>query len=205
MKLKGFYFVTDRRLSKAGNIKDVRNALKAGVQVVQYREKSASTKELFIRALALRRICKNTIFIVNDRADIALAVGADGVHLGSSDMPYSAARKILGPRKIIGLTVHNLKEAINAQKQGADYLGVAPVFPTATKVDAGNPCGVKLVKRIKKAVRIPVVAIGGIKLSNARQVIDAGADCICAISAVVAKRDVKKEILSFKKLFKNNG
>lgn len=198
--MKGYYFITDSGLSRAGNISDVRNAVRAGVEVVQYREKSASTKHMYEEALILRGICKDVTFIINDRIDVALASGADGVHIGQDDMPYILARKILGRNKIIGVTVHSVEEAGKAQKMGADYLGVSPIFATRTKKDAGLPAGVALIKGIKKAVSIPIVAIGGIDLSNATSVIHAGADCICAISAVITTPSVKKEIEKFRKL-----
>jgi len=201
MKINGYYFITDSGLSKNGNISDVKEAVKAGVGVVQYRQKCATSKEMYDEAFTLRQICKDIIFLVNDRVDIALAVGASGVHLGQDDLPYSVAREILGKKKIIGITVHNVKEAKIAARQGADYLGVSPIFATGTKADAGKPAGVETIKEIKKSVNIPIVAIGGINLSNAKEVIDAGADSLCAISAVVTKKDVKKEIEKFHRLF----
>lgn len=200
----GYYFITDAKLSCAGNISDVRNALKAQVKFIQYRNKCASTKEMLDEALALRKICKKAKLIINDRVDIALAVNADGVHLGQDDLLYKIARELLGKKKIIGVTVHSLKEAIAAKKQGADYLGVSPIFATGTKLDAGKPRGIKLIREIKKCVSIPVVAIGGINLSNAQEVVSAGADGLCAISAVITKQDIKKEIRKFQKLFINS-
>jgi len=200
--MKGFYFITDADLSRLGNYSDVRKAVSAGVEVVQYRNKTASTQALYSEALRLRKICRKTLFLVNDRVDIALAVGADGVHLGQQDLPYQAARRLLGKEKIIGITVHNLKEARLAQKIGADYIAASPVFSTGTKSDAGKPLGLALFKDIAGGVSIPVVAIGGINLKNAPLVIKAGASALCAISAVVTKRDVKKETRKFQEIFK---
>jgi thiamine-phosphate pyrophosphorylase len=202
--MKGFYFVTDSGLSRRGNISDVKNALAAGVKVVQYREKNLSTKDMLEVAMRLREICKKAAFIINDRVDIALISRADGVHLGQGDLPYRLARKLLGKKRIIGLTVHNIREAEEAQKLGADYLGVSPIFNTRTKKDAGRAAGAALIKKIRKQIPLPIVAIGGINLSNAPQVIDAGADCLCAISAVVAKPDVKSEIEKYQKLWKKH-
>lgn len=199
--MKGYYFVTDAGLSRAGIIADVKKAIQAGVRVIQYRNKTGSTAELYKEAAELRRWCKNTCLLINDRVDIALAVDADGVHLGQEDMPVHEARRLLGRKKIIGLTVHSLKEAKEAQESGADYIGVSPIFATATKLDAGEPAGVALVRKIRKEVSLPLVAIGGITLENAAQVISAGANALCAISAVITKKDVKKEILKFQKLF----
>lgn len=199
--MRGFYFITDSRLSRKGVLNDVRNAIKAGVEVVQYREKFKSTREMFKEALLLRRICSDATFLVNDRIDIALAVKADGVHLGQGDLPISVARKLLGKDKIIGITVHNLKEALLAQKQGADYLGVSPVFATKTKSDAGKPIGIKRLREISERARIPIVALGGISLKNVKQVVRSGADSICAISAVLNKPDVHAKLKKFHKAF----
>lgn len=200
--MKGFYFITDVHLSRAGNMNDVRDALKAGVKVVQYRDKQSSTKEMYEEALKLRRICRKAVFLINDRVDIALSVNADGVHLGQDDLSYGVARKLLGENKMIGVTVHSLKEAKEAQRLGADYVSISPIFATQTKLDAGFPKGIALIKDIRKHIRIPIVAIGGINLSNASKVIEAGADALCAISAVVAKRNVRGEIEKFQTLFK---
>jgi thiamine-phosphate pyrophosphorylase len=200
--LKGYYFITDATLSRAGNISDVKNAISAGVKVVQYRDKYSSTKQMYEQAKKLKSICKKATFLVNDRIDIALSVGADGVHLGNLDMPYSIARKILGRRKIIGLTVHTLKEAIQAEELGADYISVAPIFATRTKKDAGRPCGCGLISQIRKKVSLPIVAIGGITYDNASEVITCGADCVCAISDVVTQPNVRAQIEKFQALFK---
>lgn len=205
MKLRGYYFITDSALSRAGNLSDVKAAVKAGVKIVQYRNKTGTTQDMLKEAMQLKAMCKKAgaIFLINDRLDIALALGADGVHLGNDDMPYKAARRLLGEKKIIGLTAHNVKEATAAQNQGADYIGVSPVFMTDTKPDAGVPAGIELVKKVRHAVSIPIAAIGGINLYNAPEVVGAGADGICAISAVVTMPDVRKEIEKFQGLWYN--
>ncbi len=199
--MKGYYFITDSDLSRAGNISDVMQAAACKVEVVQYRNKNAETREMYDEAQRLREICRDLTFLINDRIDIALAVDADGVHLGQSDMPCTIARKLLGREKIIGVTVHNLSEALEAERQGADYLGVSPIFKTATKPDAGKPAGITLIEEIRKEVDIPLIAIGGINHSNAPEVIRAGADGICAISCVVASDDVAAQIKRFQDLF----
>jgi len=200
--MKGYYFITDAKTSRAGNLNDVKNAVRANVEVVQYREKYKNTHQMYEEAVKLRAICKDIKFLINDRVDIALAVDADGVHLGNDDLPFSVARKLLGKNRIIGVTAHNLKEAQAAEKLGADYLGVSPIFLTTTKPDAGKPAGLELIRQIKKNVSLPIVAIGGINLSNAKDVVNAGADSLCAISAVVSAADVKAEIEKFQALFK---
>lgn len=186
------YFITDRKLSRRGDVEDVRAALAGGVRVVQYRQKDLPTRGLIVEAFKLRKPCakNNALFLVNDRVDVALAVGADGVHLGQDDMPLASARKILGKKSIIGVTVHNVGEAVAAEKGGANYLGVSPIFATATKADAGKPGGLALLREVKSKVKIPCVGIGGINEGNMMDVLSAGADGVAMISAIVVKDDV---------------
>lgn len=199
--IRGYYFISDSGLSRAGTLSDVKAAVSAGVTVVQYREKNADTRRMVDEARALREICRGITFLINDRVDVALAVGADGVHLGQNDLPYSAARRILGSKRIIGLTVHSLEEARWAQEAGADYIGAAPIFSTQTKSDAGASIGIDGLKQICQQISIPAAAIGGITPANAADVIAAGADAVCAISAVVAQDDPAGEIRKFQELF----
>ncbi len=205
--MKGYYFITDSKLSRAGNESDVFCAVSCGVRVVQYRNKNSETREMYQEAVRLGEICRDfgSIFLINDRIDIALAAKADGVHLGQSDMPCPAARRLLGRDKVIGVTVHNLAEALEAQSVGADYLGVSPIFQTATKPDAGKPAGIRLIEEIQREVDIPLIAIGGINHDNAHEVVRAGADGLCAISCVVAKENVREEISKFQEIFKAHG
>ena len=200
--MRGYYFITAAALSRAGNESDVAAAVAAGVRVVQYRQKQGLTFDLVAEARQLRQLCRHIRFLVNDRVDLALEVGADGVHLGQEDLSYHEARKLLGPDKIIGVTVHTVAEALAAQAGGADYLGVSPIFATGTKADAGAPTGVALLAEIRRRVTLPLVAIGGITLAKAPAVIGAGADGVCAIAAVVTKADVKSEIDKFQRLFR---
>jgi thiamine-phosphate pyrophosphorylase len=199
--MKGYYFITDTRLSRAGNVRDVELALAAGVRVVQHRDKEASPAAMIAEARVLRRLCRGALFLVNDRVEVALAVEADGVHLGQEDLHYSEARRLLGEQKIIGITVNTVEQAVEAASLGADYLGVSPIFATQTKADAGEPAGLSLLREIRALVNLPLVAIGGITLDNAPNVIAAGADSICAISAVVTKPDVREAISDFQRLF----
>ena len=196
------YFITDSSLTKKGVIEDVKSAVKAGVKIIQYREKNKSTREMIKEANEIKIICKqcklnDVLFIVNDSIDVALAVDADGVHLGNDDMPYHIARKLLGKDKIIGLTVHNLKEAKYAEEIKADYIGVSPIFETKTKPDAGLPGGLELIKKIRSEIKIPIVAIGGINENNIESVLNAGAKSIAIISAIITKPDVEKECRKF--------
>lgn len=200
-----FYFVTDSSLSRNGILSDVKAAVKAGCKIVQYREKNKSTRDMIKAATKIKKLCKkDVIFLVNDRLDVALAVNADGVHLGQEDMDIEIARKLLGSEKIIGLTVHNSKEAIFAEKSGADYIGLSPIFATNTKGDAGKACGIEMIKKARKAVKIPIAAIGGINKGNIREVVKAGADSAAAISAILCSDDVFKEVSKFKKSIMEN-
>ena len=195
----GLYFITDRNLTKKTIMSDVISAINAGVKIVQYREKDLSTKEMYQEAKAIREITKdkNVILIINDRIDIALAVDADGVHIGQDDMPFEIARKILGEDKIIGLTVHNTDEAILGEKLGANYLGVSPIFATSTKKDAGKPAGIELIKNVKKIVKTPLVAIGGINYENVDEILKTGVSNVAVISAIVTKENVEEECRKF--------
>jgi thiamine-phosphate pyrophosphorylase len=199
--VKGYYFITDRTLSKNGNASDVRMADRSGVPFIQYREKNMASRKMYEEALALKALCTKSRFIVNDRLDIALAVDADGIHIGQEDIPPAIVRRLAGKRKIVGVSVTSVEEAIAAEEAGADYLGVSPIFATNTKADAGSPVGISLIIQIKKAVKLPVAAIGGITLANAKSVIEAGADMISAISAVVGADDVLSAIQQFEELF----
>jgi thiamine-phosphate pyrophosphorylase len=198
-----FYFITDSNLTRKSIYDDVIAALKAGVKIVQYREKHKSTKEMIEEAARIKELCKDkAIFLINNRVDIALAVDADGVHLGQDDMPYEITRQMLGHDKIIGMTVHNIEEAEAAQNLGADYVGASSIFETTTKKDAGKARGLELIKNLREKTNLFIVGIGGINLDNVTSVIEAGADSAAAISAVVAKDDVEKEIRKFIEIIK---
>lgn len=195
-----FYFITDSALSKRGNVSDVRAALSAGAKPVQYREKYAGGKKMLAEALEIKKMCDESgaKLIINDNIALCLAVGAAGVHLGQDDMPLKVARTLL-PKKIIGVTVHNLREALDAEREGADYLGVSPIFATPTKSDAGRPCGTELLCLIRAKTSLPLSAIGGITLKNLAEVIDAGADSVSAISATVGTGDVRAAVADFRR------
>ena len=199
--IKNFYFITGNGLSRRGDISDVADALRSGVSVVQYRDKEADSCAMYRKARELKRLCAKALFLVNDRIDIALAVNADGVHLGQHDLPLAVARKMLGSKKVIGVSVDTLSQASLAVKEGADYLGIGPIFSTSTKTDAHSPVGVDLIKKVKARLDIPIVAIGGISVDNAPEVVAAGADALCAISAVVTKTNVERQIKRFQALF----
>jgi len=181
------YLVTDRELCRGEFLESIESAIKGGVSVVQLREKDASSAEFYRMALELRKLtCRYGVpFIINDRLDIALAVDADGLHIGQSDMPLEVARRLLGSEKIIGVSASCVEEAKLALEGGADYLGVGAVFPTGTKGDADS-VSIDELRRIKGSVDIPVVAIGGINEANAHVPLSAGIDGISVVSAIVA-------------------
>lgn len=167
-------------------------AIAGGATVVQYREKAASTRQMIAEAQALRELTRRAgvPLIVNDRLDVALAIDADGVHVGQDDMPAALARRLIGPDKILGVSAANLAEAMQAAQDGADYLGVGPIFATPTKPDAAPPIGMEGLRAICRQVALPIVAIGGINAANAADAIRAGAHGIAVVSAVVAAEDV---------------
>ncbi len=188
------YVVTDRGLSKGLPDSEVaRMAYEGGADVVQLRMKDADGREMLEQALLIREIadeyCK--FFIVNDRVDIAMASGADGVHLGQSDIPLTVARDLMGDDAIIGVSVDNVEQAIEAEENGADYVGVGAIFKTSTKPDACQGVGLDAIFSIREAVDIPIVAIGGINRGNIQDVIKAGADSAAVVSAVVAQDDIR--------------
>ncbi len=189
------YLITDPLLAKGSLISTVKSAILGGVTMVQYRNKHAQTKTLIKEASMLRKITKEkrVPLIINDRVDVALAVDADGVHVGQDDMPINIARKLLGAKKIIGASVKTLKQAKQAEEEGADYLGVGSVFATKTKTDAGKPIGLERLKQIVSLVNIPVVGIGGIAKENAAEVIKAGAKGVAVASAIMGKENPQKE------------
>ena len=162
-------------------------------------------KEMIEEASLLKEICLGkAIFLINDRIDVAIAANADGVHIGQEDMPFLKAREILGKDKIIGLTVHNVKEAVDAEKKDADYIGLSPIFSTNTKKDAGNTCGISMIEKVKNKVKMPIVAIGGVNKENIGEVINAGADSAVAISNVVCADNVYNQVKDLIDIIKEN-
>jgi thiamine-phosphate pyrophosphorylase len=203
------YVITDESVSRGrSHIEVAEAAIRGGADVIQLRDKTASGGTLYRVALALRNLTREAKvpLIVNDRLDIALAADADGVHLGQQDLPAAAARSIMGPGKILGVSADMLEEALLAEKDGADYLGVGPVFEAReTKADAGEPLGLERITRIRKHCRLPIVAIGGIDAQNARLVREAGADSAAVISAIVAADDIARAARQMKSLLQGPG
>jgi thiamine-phosphate pyrophosphorylase len=186
------YLVTDRGLSKGRPTIDiVMAAVAGGVTCVQLREKRCTTREFVEEAFAIRGFLRqrDVPLIINDRLDVAQAVGADGVHLGQKDLSLSMARDIVGKRMLIGVSAECLADAVMAEKGGADYIGVSPIYRTPTKADTASPLGLEGLRQIRQAVAIPLVGIGGLNQQNAPAVIHHGADGVAVVSAIVSADD----------------
>lgn len=196
------YLVTDNGCLQGRALIDcVREALEGGVTLVQYRAKTASSAEMYNEALQLKALCDsfNVPLIINDRLDIAMAVGAAGVHLGQDDLPCAAARKILGENYIIGVSAHNPAEAKAALQSGADYLGCGAVFGTATKADV-KKLGTEGLMAICREKGLPVVGIGGVTADNYREVRAAGADGAAIVSGILAQPDIRTTVRAIAKV-----
>ncbi len=181
--------VTDRALAQGRPTADiVRAAVAGGVTCVQLREKDCGTREFLAEARKLLAILRplGVPLIINDRVDVALAAGADGVHLGQQDLPLAEVRRLAPAGWIVGVSAESVEDAIHAVQGGADYIGASPVFATPTKADHAPPLGLDGLRRIRAAVKLPLVAIGGIHAGNARDVVRAGADGLAVVSAIVA-------------------
>ncbi len=186
------YLVTDRGLARGRPTLDiVRAAVEGGVTCVQLREKECSTLDFIEQALTIKDFlkAKGVPLIINDRVDVALAIEADGVHLGQTDMPLAIAKKIIGNSMIIGISAESLEDAVAAEKGGADYLGVSPIYATPTKTDTAPPLGLAGLRTIREAVRLPLVGIGGLNRDNSAAVIENGGDGVAVVSAIVAADD----------------
>lgn len=185
------YAITDRHWLNGAKLEDqVEEICKAGITFLQLREKNMDEEAKYQEALKVQAVAKkyNVPFVIDDDVELAKRIDCDGVHVGQSDMEYEQARKILGPDKIIGISAGNLEEALAAEKAGADYLGCGAVFPTSTKKDATS-ISMETLKEICDTVSIPVVAIGGITVDNARQLKGSGVDGLCVISAIFGAED----------------
>lgn len=184
----GIYFVTSRDFG-VSHAEGAEAALRGGVRIIQYREKEADTKTMIGEAREIKRLCRKygALFLIDDRIDVALAVDSDGVHLGGDDMPLRLAKRIL-PNKILGASAKNAKQAREAERDGATYLGVGAIFPTSTKVKT-VVIGMKGFEEVRKSTRLPVYGIGGVKAEHIRKLKDYGADGIAVISAILSQDD----------------
>ena len=201
------YVVTDEQLSRGLTHGELaRRAMAGGADVIQLRDKKCDCDYLLRCAREINEDAKkaDALFIVNDRLDIALQCNTDGVHIGQGDMPLKFARRLAPKGFIIGVSAGTVEEALAAERDGADYIGFGPVFPTSSKDDVGPVCGLELLREVKKRVSVPVVAIGGINTSNAQEVLYAGADGLAVISAVVSQEDVTAAARDLKEIIRGH-
>lgn len=198
------YLCTDRRLMTAATVEEsVEQGIRGGCTLIQLREKEVSSREFYRTARAVKAVTDRyrVPLIINDRADIALAVGAAGVHVGQSDLPCGVLRGILGEEKIIGVSASSLEEAVRAEQDGADYLGVGAMFATGTKTDA-KLVSMEELRAIRRAVRIPVVVIGGINRNTAPAFRGTGVDGLAVVSAVIAQPDIAEAARGLLRVFR---
>ena len=197
------YLVTDRMLMRTKTLDEaVEQAVIGGCTIVQLREKESLSLDFYVLALEMKKITDRygIPLIINDRIDIAMAVGAAGVHIGQKDIPADIARKLIGKDMLLGVSTASVAEAVNAAKAGADYLGVGAMFPTGTKPDAGF-VSMEELERIRREVDIPIVVIGGISKENAMLFQPMGIDGLAVVSAVIAQPDIRKSAADLKLLF----
>jgi thiamine-phosphate pyrophosphorylase len=200
------YLITDRKLFNAqcSMYLAIEAALMGGVKFIQLREKDLPTRKLLDMAYWMLGLTKeyNAKLLINDRVDIALAVNADGVHLGQKSLPAHAVRKIAGNKLLIGVSTHSFDEAAGAEEDGADFITLGPIYQTPSKLKYGNPVGIDVLRRVKSRVSIPVLPIGGIKMDKVKEVMDAGADGVALISAILAAEDIMGTTKEFLRLIK---
>ncbi len=192
MFLPKIYPITDMRIAKLSHAEQVEKLIEGGAEIIQLREKYASPKDFYEFAKEALKLARqhNVKIIINDRVDVALALKADGVHLGQDDLPPEQARKVLGEKAIIGFSTHNLEQAVRAARLPINYLAIGPVFATRTKENSEKVVGIKGIKNVREAVGdFPLVAIGGINLENFREVLQAGADSVAIVSNLMSDAD----------------
>lgn len=197
------YLVTNRQLMSCDTlINAVEQAILGGCTMVQLREKEISSLDFYKQAIAVKRITDNyhIPLIINDRVDIAMAIQAAGVHIGQNDIPASAVRKVIGKNMLLGVSVSTIEEAIQAQQDGADYLGVGAMFPTGTKTDA-DFVSMEELQKIRTSISLPIVVIGGINKENAGRFKSMGIDGLAVVSAIIAQPDIKAAAAELKELF----
>ena len=200
------YVVTDSNLSLGRSHEEVATqAIAGGADALQYRDKDASDKQRHHTALKLQALASRAgvLFIVNDSVDIALTADTDGVHLGQDDLPADAARRLLGPHRVLGVSVEDPEQAEKAARDGADYVAIGPIYPASlAKSDAGIEIGPEPIAELRRHTRLPIVAIGGIKHHHVADVIRAGADGIAVISAIVSAPDIAQAAREMKRLIR---
>ena len=202
-----FVLITDRKVCDIKLTDIIKQAIEGGIGTVQLREKDLSTRDLYSLAKEIREITekKDVNLIINDRVDIAIAVDADGVHLGWQSLEINIVRRMIGRDKLIGFSAHSLKEAERAENSGADYVTISPIFDTVNKDYFIKPLGVDEIAKIKERINIPVIALGGINENNVNKVLKNGADGIAAISAILLSNSPKQTVTKIYREIKKNG
>lgn len=198
--LSGLYVILDPSVCPDRSLRDVLvQSAQAGARIFQYRNKSASMKEAYEEALPLRKRAADlgVVFIVNDRCDLALAVDADGVHLGQGDLPLDLARQVMGPDKLIGLSTHNAEQVKDADRLQSDYIGFGPIFTPSSKWDHDPVVGIEGLRAIRSLTALPIFAIGGITVDNIGEVMRAGANGVAVISAILKAPDIRQAVSGF--------
>jgi len=201
------YCITAEELSIGrSNIEVVQEMIAAGAQIIQYREKDKKMRAKYKECSTIRKMTKEAgvTFIVNDDIDLAMIVQADGVHIGQDDLPIEKVRELVGDKMIIGISTHCPAEAQQAVSAGADYIGVGPMFKTATKKDVCDPVGFEYLEYVAKNISIPFVAIGGIKLGNISEVVKRGTQCLAIISEITMAHDISARIKEIREVIKNS-
>lgn len=201
------YLVTDSSLTKTKSLEYiVEQAVLGGVTMVQLREKQASTKDFYNTAISLKKCLSsyNIPLIINDRIDIALACDADGIHIGQDDMPCDIARELIGPNKIIGLSVDSIEDVIAANTMDIDYIGISPIFNTPTKVNTAPPFGLEGVKQAMQLTHHPAITIGGIQIHNAKEVMQTGVNGIAVVSAIICADQPRVAAKELSNIIKTN-
>jgi thiamine-phosphate pyrophosphorylase len=200
------YLITDRKFFNAqcSMYMTIETALEAGVRAIQLREKDLSVRQLFDMAVWMRELTQEygAKLFINDRVDVALSVGADGVHLGVNSIPADAARRISGDKLLVGVSTHSIEEAEAAKNEGADFITLGPIYETPSKLKYGRPVGVDSIREVKSRISMPVFAVGGIKPDRVKEIMDAGADGIAMISAILGSHDIKESTQAFLRLLK---
>ncbi len=203
--LKGLYLILDEQWSSRCSLAEVlHEAVQAGVQLVQYRNKTGSMKQAYESAKILREIAKEEamVFIVNDRCDLAIAVDADGVHLGQTDLPFALARKVVGTEMIIGASTHNSEQVRMAMEEQVDYLGFGPIFPTDTKTNLDPVVGIEGMEQIRGLTTLPIFAIGGVTVESVEKLAKVGANGVAVASGILDAKDRQQAFHQFLRPFR---
>jgi thiamine-phosphate pyrophosphorylase len=205
LNLPKLYPITDARITGLSHADQVERLAEGGATFIQLREKNASPRDFYMAALEAVQVARRlgVQVIINDRVDIAIAVGADGVHLGQDDLPPEKARALLGENRIIGSSTHNLKQALEACSAPVDYIAIGPAFQTTTKEKPDPVVGLETIAEIKRSISKPLVAIGGITLELAKSVIEAGADSVAIISDLYSKEEIAERARKYFRLLDN--